>query len=97
MRKVTIQILLSLFFFLSLNAYSQESITWGGYTISAKSKDKDLFPNFNLLKGKMAPMQYEIVKSIEKPYLLSPRGQVSQVRQKVLLWLLIRRESLGES
>ena len=76
MRKLTIQILLSLFFFLSSNAYSQESITWGGYTISAKSKDKDLFPNFNLLKDKMAPMQYEIVKSIDKPYLLSPRGQV---------------------
>ena len=85
MRKITIQVLLSLFFFLSLNAYSQESITWGGYTISAKSKDKDLFPNFNLLKDKMAPMQYEIVKSIDKPYLLSPRGQVSSGQTKSIV------------
>lgn len=72
-------------FFLSLNFYSQETITWGGYTISAKFKDNDLFPNFNALKEKMAPMQYKYVSTLDLPYQLSPRGQTSSGETKSII------------
>ena len=39
-----------IFLFFTFSIYAQENVTWGGYTISAKFKDKDLFPNFNALE-----------------------------------------------
>ena len=85
MRSLTAKIFLSFFLFLSIDIYSEEAITWGGYTISAKSKDKDLFPNFNALKEKMAPMQYQLVEAMDKPYLLSPRGLASTGQTKSIV------------
>ena len=74
-----------IFLFFTFSIYAQENVTWGGYTISAKFKDKDLFPNFNALEDKMAPMQYQLVEAMDKPYLLSPRGQTSTGQTKSIV------------
>ena len=76
--------LVTLFFLVNI-VQAQENITWGGYSIIAKDKDKDLFPNFNALRSKMAPMQYQYINSIEKPYLLSPRGSQSSGETKSIV------------
>ena len=74
-----------IFLFFTFNIFAQENVTWGGYTISAKFKDKDLFPNFNALEDKMAPMQYQLVEAMDKSYLLSPRGQTSTGETKSIV------------
>ena len=76
--------LLTVVFFFNI-VQAQENITWGGYSIITKDKDKDLFPNFNALREKMAPMQYKYINSLEKPYLLSPRGSQSSGETKSIV------------
>ena len=85
MRKKHLKIFLSIFFLSTSIFVSSEDVTWGGYTISSKAVDKNLFPNFNSLQKKIAPMQYQLIENADKDYSLSPRGNTSRGETKSII------------